>query len=236
MKVESLVSKTNMLEELYTLGRWHMFNQDYDKALKAFQEVIKKDPTYNVNIGLTALDQIRKCYNSKKSSVHIKGCEDTQVDNDLTGGLKRGMHGLPVLYYQLKSSCIDDYVRDEKLAERKVDKELQDRFKKYSRKETLEQYFLHAANDIDKLFARWDSSRLMRNRAILKKIIDLDSENSEAYVILARSYLKSKLYDRTLYYLNLLEERAPKYYKTFKLSDLKLKAKSLIRQEAFQHV
>lgn len=234
MKIESLISKTNSLEELYTLGRWYMFNQDYDSALKAFREVIKKDPTYNVNEGLTALDQIRKCYNNKKSSGHIKGCEDAQVEGDLAGGLKHGFHGLPVFFYQMKSSLIEDYVNSEKLADRKVSKELQDRFKKYSRKETLEQYFLHAANDIDKLFARWDTSRLIKNRAILKKVIDLDPGNSEAYVILAKSYLKSKLYDRTLYYLNLLEEKDPKYYKTFNLPDLEYKVRDLIRKDAFQ--
>lgn len=233
MKIESLISKTDSLEDLYNLGRWHMFNQDYDSALKAFREVIKKNPTYNVNEGLTALDQIRKCYNNRKSSVHIKGCEDAQVDNDLAGGLKRGMHGLPLFYYKMKSDLIDDYVNSEKLEDRKVSKELQDRFKKYSRKETLEQYFLHTANDIDKLFARWDSSRLMRNRTILKKVIELEPERSEAYVMLAKSYLKSKLYDRSLYYLNLLEEKNPKYYKAFNLLDLELKVRSLIREEAF---
>ncbi len=234
MKIGTLISKTNTLEEMYTLGRWHMFNQDYDKALKAFQEVIKTDPTYNVNEGLTALDQIRKCRNSLKSTGHIRRCEDAQIDDDLIGGLKRGMHGLPVFYYQLKSSCIDDYVRDEKIVDRKISKELQNQLKKYGKKRTVEYLFLQAADDIDKLCARWDTSRLIKNRAALKKIIELEPENLEAYVILAKSYFKSKLYDRTLYYLNLLEEKAPKYYKTNQISDLELKAKSLIRQEAFQ--
>lgn len=241
MKIESLISKgksfsKSEVEDLYTLGRWHMFNKDYDKALKAFQEVIKVNPTYNVFEGLTALDQIRKCYHGLKSADYIRGREDAQVDDGLVGGLKRGMHSLPVFYYQLKSSSIDDYVREEKIAERKIGKELQDQLKKRGRKETIELFFLQAASDIDKLFARWDTSRLMKNRATLKKVIELEPENLEAYIILARSYLKSKLYDRTIYYLNLLEERAPKYYKTFNLSDLELKARSLIKEEAFQHV
>ncbi|MBL7100774.1 MAG: hypothetical protein ISS23_02345 [Nanoarchaeota archaeon] len=227
--------KKDIVKKMYRFGEWYMFNKEYDKALKSFQQVIKIDLAYNINKDLTALDQIRKCYNGLKSAGPVKANEEAQADDDLAGGLKRGFYGLPILYYQIKSSCIDDYIRDEKFADRRVGKRIEKHLKKHGKKETAKYFFLQAAGDIDKLCARWDTSRKASNRAILKKVIELDPDILESYTIIAKNYFKSRLYDRTLFYLYKLKLRNPKYYKTNQLSDLEFKVKNLMRKEVYKH-
>lgn len=222
------------LSKKYRLGEWHMFNREYKKAIRCFQEVIKADPTYNVNQGLTALDQIRKCYNSLKSSDFVNAHEEARTDEDFVSGLKCGFYGLPIMYYQIKSSCIDDHIKHERLAYRKAEKQIEKFLKKHDLEETVEQFFSHAANDIGKLGARWDTFRKVTDRMILKRIIELEPNKLEAYAILAEDYFKSKLYDRTLHYLKRLDDQSPKYYKNNGLSYLELKARNCLEKEAFR--
>lgn len=100
-----------------------------------------------------------------------------------------------------------------KEAER-VDKEvfskMEKHLKKYSPEKIAKDYYSYVLNEIGKS-KKLDNLNQVRNASILKSVISLQSDNLDAYYLLANIYFKNYFYGNALKCLQMLGEKSPEY-------------------------